>query len=70
MKEICSKIYRYIQFPKIALKTCFCLRQSPDHGTVEVVAVVVGTIFNFLFCKRTFVGNMDVNVMYNAIFGI
>ena len=35
-------------------KTCllFCLRRSPDHGTVEVVVgVVVGTIFNFDFFR-------------------
>ncbi len=30
----------------------FCLRRSPDHGTVEVVVgVVVGTIFNFDFFR-------------------
>ncbi len=34
----------------------FCLRRSPDHGTVKVVVVVVvvvvvGTIFNFNFFK-------------------
>ncbi len=34
-------------------KTLFCLRRSPDHGTVEVVVVVVvGTIFNFDFFSR------------------
>ena len=43
------------------------MRRSPDHGTVEVVVVVVvGTIFNFdffrdgYFYKRTFVGNINV----------
>ncbi len=34
-----------------AIVLCFCLRRSPDHGTVEVVVVVVVvvTIFNFNF---------------------
>ncbi len=30
----------------IACNSGFCLRRSPDHGTVEVVVIVVGTIFN------------------------
>ena len=33
----------------IACNSGFCLRRSPDHGTVEVVVVVVGTTFNFDF---------------------
>ncbi len=45
-----------VQFAKLP----FCLRRSPDHGTVEVVVVVVvgvvvvivGTIFNFDFFSR------------------
>ncbi len=46
------------------LLLCFCLRQSPDHGTLKVV--IVGSIFNFScfeyrhFYKRTFADNMDV----------
>ncbi len=32
---------------------CICLRRSPDHETVKVVVVVVGTIFNFIFLDRT-----------------
>ncbi len=43
-------------FKKVFLLLCFCLRRSPDHGTVDVVVVLVvvgGTTLIFDFFQDT-----------------
>ena len=52
----------------------FCLRRSPDHGTVEVVVVVVVVVITFIsfFCDTDFfiIFFGIIDVINSANFGI